>query len=70
MNIKIEKNEIKDIDYDETLINKENDYSLVIKKLDIWDQDNCFLKQYDKASLYKILNDYYKKKVYHKISKI
>ena len=44
------------------LINKENDYSLIIKKLDRWDKDNCFVKQYDKISLYHILNNYYKKK--------
>ena len=41
---------------------KENDYSLIIKKLDRWDKDNCFIKQYDKISLYKILNNYYQKK--------
>ena len=44
------------------IMNKENDYSLIIKKLDRWDKDNCFVKQYDKISLYHILNNYYKKK--------
>ena len=61
-NEKNEKNEKISTDYNDTLNSKENDYSLVIKKLDRWDQDNCFLKQYDKFSLYKKLNDYYKKK--------
>ena len=41
---------------------KEKDYSLIIKKLDRWDKDNCFIKQYDKISLYTILNNYYQKK--------
>ena len=59
---KLKKNEKIKTDYNDTLNSKENDYSLVIKKLDRWDQDNCFLKQYDKFSLYKKLNDYYKKK--------
>ena len=26
-----------------------------MKKLDRWDKDNCFVKQYDKLSLYRIL---------------
>ncbi len=59
---KNKKSENLNIEHNDTLNSKENDYSLVIKKLDRWDQDNCFLKQYDKFSLYKILNDYYKKK--------
>ena len=43
-------------------IKTEGDYSLIMKKLDRWDKDNCFVKQYDKLSLYRILNSYYKKK--------
>ena len=50
------------IDNNDNINNKENDYSLIIKKLDRWDKDNCFVKQYDKISLYKILNNYYTKK--------
>ena len=49
-------------DNNDNLNNKENDYSLIIKKLDRWDKDNCFVKQYDKISLYQILNSYYDKK--------
>ena len=43
-------------------IKTEDDYSLIMKKLDRWDKDNCFVKQYDKLSLYRMLNSYYKKK--------
>ena len=43
-------------------IKTDDDYSLIMKKLDRWDKDNCFVKQYDKLSLYRILNNYYKKK--------
>jgi len=43
-------------------IKTDDDYSLIMKKLDRWDKDNCFVKQYDKLSLYRILNSYYKKK--------
>ena len=43
-------------------IKTDDDYSLIMKKLDRWDKDNCFVKQYDKLSLYHILNSYYKKK--------
>ena len=52
----------EDNDNNGNIMNKENDYSLIIKKLDRWDKDNCFVKQYDKISLYHILNNYYKKK--------
>ena len=51
-----------DEDINEQLNTKDNDFSLVIKKLDRWDKDNCFVKQYDQFSLYKILNNYYQKK--------
>ena len=59
---KINKNEKLKTEYNDSINNKEDDYSLIIKKLDRWDKDNCFLKQYDKFSLYEILNDYYQKK--------
>ena len=67
---KNKKNENCDLNIDNTNTNehineKESDYSLIIKKLDRWDKDNCFVKQYDKISLYTILNKYYKKKGLH-----
>ena len=43
-------------------INKDYDYSNLIKKLDRWDEDNCFVKNNDKITLYNILNNFYKKK--------
>ena len=49
-------------DYDNMNINKVNDYSNLIKKLDRWDEDNCLIKNNDKISLYNILNKFYKKK--------
>ena len=61
---KLKKNENLDLykDAKDNIITKENDYSLIIKKLDRWDKDNCFVKQYDKFSLYHVLNNYYQKK--------
>ena len=49
-------------DYENMKLNKENDYSNLIKKLDRWDEDNCLVKNNDKISLYNILNKFYKKK--------
>ena len=37
-----------------------NDYSLIMKKLDRWDKDNCSVKQYDPLLLYNYLINYYK----------
>ena len=50
---KLKKNENSDLykDTKDNIITKENDYSLITKKLDRWDKDNCFIKQYDKFSL-------------------
>ena len=49
-------------DYDNMGINKDYDYSNLIKKLDRWDEDNCLVKNNDKITLYNILNKFYKKK--------
>ena len=49
-------------DYDNMGINKEYDYSNLIKKLDRWDEDNCLVQNNDKITLYNILNKFYKKK--------
>ena len=38
-----------------------NDFSLVIKKLDRWDQDHLLISKDDLVSLYRKLNDYYSK---------
>ena len=49
-------------DYDNMGINKDYDYSNLIKKLDRWDEDNCLVQNNDKITLYNILNKFYKKK--------
>ena len=49
-------------DYENMNINKDTDYSNLIKKLDRWDEDNCLVKNNDKITLYNILNNFYKKK--------
>ena len=59
----IKKNNIFLKNKENSNIKTEDDYSLIMKKLDRWDKDNCFVKQYDKLSLYHILNSYYKKRV-------
>ena len=49
-------------DYDSMGINKDYDYSNLIKKLDRWDEDNCLVNKNDKITLYNILNKFYQKK--------
>ena len=49
-------------DYENMNLNKDTDYSNLIKKLDRWDEDNCLVKNNDKITLYNILNNFYKKK--------
>ena len=49
-------------DYDSMGINKDYDYSNLIKKLDRWDEDNCLVTKNDKITLYNILNKFYQKK--------
>ena len=49
-------------DYENLNINRDNEYSNLIKKLDRWDEDNCLVKSNDKITLYNNLNNFYKKK--------
>ena len=66
--IKKTKNNNNDIDlyikedYENLNINRDNEYSNLIKKLDRWDEDNCLVKSNDKITLYNNLNKFYKKK--------
>jgi hypothetical protein len=66
--IKKTKNNNNDIDlyikedYENLNINRDNEYSNLIKKLDRWDEDNCLVKSNDKITLYNNLNNFYKKK--------
>ena len=66
--IKKTKNNNNDIDlyikedYENLNINRDNEYSNLIKKLDRWDEDNCLVKSNDKIILYNNLNKFYKKK--------
>ena len=66
--IKKTKNSNNDIDlyikedYENLNINRDNEYSNLIKKLDRWDEDNCLVKSNDKITLYNNLNKFYKKK--------
>lgn len=66
--IKKTKNNNNDIDlyikedYENININRDNEYSNLIKKLDRWDEDNCLVKSNDKITLYNNLNKFYKKK--------
>ena len=50
--------------YDKIKFNKneiDNDYTLMIKKLDNWDKAHCFKNKDDLFSLYNTLSEYYKK---------